>query len=128
MWLHLSNGNRLNVSIKKDTGGQVFLIGIDRFIEGFEIQYKKSIPSDVKRALSLYFGSADDTLDIVNTYASENKNLETRKHRLVAETLKAYDKNLYNACCLGLILMLSNRTKVQICTMIYYTKVIFLLI
>jgi len=97
MWLHLSNGNRLNVSIKKDTKGQVFLIGIDRFIEGFEIQYKKSIPSDVKRALSLYFGSADDTLDIVNTYASENKNLETRKHRLVAETLKAYDKNLYNA-------------------------------
>lgn len=96
MWLHLSNGNRLNVSIKKDTGGQVFLIGIDRFIEGFEIQYKKSIPSDVKRALSLYFGSADDTLDIVNKYASENKHLETRKHRLVAQTLKAYDVNLYN--------------------------------
>ena len=29
MWLFLSNGKRLNVSIKKETGGQVFLIGID---------------------------------------------------------------------------------------------------
>lgn len=41
MWLHLSDGRRLNVSIKKDVGGQVFLIGIDRFISGFERQYKK---------------------------------------------------------------------------------------
>lgn len=37
MWLLLSNGRRLNVSIKKDEDGQVFLIGIERFIEGFEI-------------------------------------------------------------------------------------------
>lgn len=41
MWLHLSNGKRLNVSIKKDAGGQVFLIGIDRFVNGFELQYKR---------------------------------------------------------------------------------------
>lgn len=96
MWLHLSNGKRLNVSIKKDTDGQVFLISIDRFINGFEQQYKKIIPTSVKRALSLYFGSAQDTLDIINNYSLENKNLETRKHRLVASTLKAYDINLYN--------------------------------
>jgi len=93
MWLFLSNGKRLNVSIKKDTGGQVFLIGIERFINGFESQYKKTIPEDVKRAISLYFGSASDTIAIINKFGVE-KALETRKHRLVAETLKAYDKSL----------------------------------
>ena len=95
MWLHLSNGNRLNVSIKKDVGGQVFLIGIDRFIEGFETQYRKTIPDNVRRAISLYFGSAPDTIDIIENYGGRNQNLELRKHRLVADTLKAYDNNLY---------------------------------
>lgn len=93
MWLFLSNGKRLNVSIKKDTGGQVFLIGVERFINGFELQYKKTIPEKVKKAISLYFGSAKDTIDIINSYGVE-KALETRKHRLVAETLKAYDESL----------------------------------
>ncbi|MBR6939474.1 MAG: hypothetical protein IKH65_01570 [Clostridia bacterium] len=97
MWLYLSNGKRLNVSIKKDDGGQVYLISIDRFIRGFEVQFNKKIPNDVKRAISLYFGSAEDTLQIINQFASKNKALETRKHRLVAETLKAYDTALYSA-------------------------------
>lgn len=96
MWLHLSDGNRLNVSIKKDEGGQVFLIGIDRFINGFEMQYGKTIPDDVCRAISLYFGSASDTIDIIEHYGGRNQNLELRKHRLVADTLKAYDSHLYD--------------------------------
>ncbi len=96
MWLHLSNGNRLNVSIKKDEGGQVFLIGIDRFISGFEKQYNTKIGEDVKRAISLYFGSARDVVDIIHNFATKNKSLELRKHRLVAETLKAYNVDLYN--------------------------------
>lgn len=96
MWLNLSDGRRLNVSIKKDEGGQVFLIGIDRFIEGFELQYKKHIPDNIRRAISLYFGSAEDTIEIINRYGGANKSLETRKHRLVAETLKAYNMDLYN--------------------------------
>lgn len=95
MWLLLSNGKRLNVSIKKDEGGQVFLIGIERFIEGFQLQYHKEIPAVVKRAISLYFGSADDTLDVINNFGDANKQLEVRKHRVVADTLKVYDENLY---------------------------------
>lgn len=95
MWLYLSNGKKLNISIKKDDAGQVFLIGIERFINGFEKQYNTKIHDDVKRALSLYFGSAEDTLDIIHLYSTTNKELEERKHRLVAETLKAYDQNLY---------------------------------
>lgn len=95
MWLLLSNGKRLNISIKKDEDGQVFLIGIERFIRGFKLQYHKEIPDLVKRAISLYFGSAIDTLDVINNYGSANKQLETRKHRVVADTLKAYDEKLY---------------------------------
>lgn len=97
MWIFLSNGKRLNVSIKKDEDGQVFLIGIERFIKGFELQYHKNIPNSVKRAISLYFGNADDTLEVINDFGSVNKQLETRKHRVVADTLKAYDKNLYHS-------------------------------
>ncbi len=96
MWLHLSNGNKLNVSIKKDESGQVFLIGIDRFIDGFEKQYNTKISDDVKRAISLYFGSAADIVNIIQSFSTINKSLELRKHRLVAETLKAYDIRLYN--------------------------------
>lgn len=97
LWLHLSSGRRLNVSIKKEEGGQVFLIGIHRFIDGFEKQYHAAIPVDVKRALELYFGSAEDVKDIIERFGSKNKALELRKHRLVAETLKAYDERLYTA-------------------------------
>ncbi len=96
MWLQLSNGNRLNVSIKKDEGGQVFLIGIERFIDGFEKQYNKKISNDVKRAISLYFGSATDVIDIIQEFSTRNKSLELRKHRLVSETLKYYDVDLYD--------------------------------
>lgn len=96
MWLELSDGTRLNVSIKKDTGGQVFLIGIDRFIQGFEAQYHQVIDSSVKRALSLYFGSAEDTLEIINRFGNPaTKALEHRKHRLVGNTLKEYNSQLY---------------------------------
>lgn len=97
MWLHLSNGKKLNVSIKKDDSGQVFLIGIDRFIRGFEMQYGKRVPEQVKRAISLYFGSATDTLDIIKLHSSANQNLQLRKHRLVANTLKSYNETLYNS-------------------------------
>lgn len=96
MWLNLSNGKRLNVSLKKDEGGQVFLIGIDRFLEGFQRQYGKVIPDIVCRAIALYFGSAPDTEQIIEQYGGKNKKLELRKHRLVADTLRAYDPALYD--------------------------------
>ena len=55
------------ISLKKDDCGQVFLIGIDRFIHGFELQYQKIIPAEVKRAIQLYFGSANDVLAILRS-------------------------------------------------------------
>lgn len=95
MWLLLSNGRKLNISIKKDNGGQVFLISISRFIEGFEKQYHTTLDTHTKRALQLYFGSAEDTEDIIKKIRSKNMDLELRKHRLVADTLRIYDEKLY---------------------------------
>lgn len=94
MHIYLNNDHQINVSIKKSAGGQVYLIGVDRFIEGFEAQFGKTIPEDVKRAISLYWGTADDTTDIVQAYSGKNKSYELRKHRLVKETMDAYDPKL----------------------------------
>lgn len=96
LWLYLSNGKRLNVSIKKEDKGQVFLIGIERFIQGYELQYQEEIPPEVCRALSLYFGCAEDTLELVRSFG-HLPDLELRKHRLTAATLNAYDPRLCTA-------------------------------
>lgn len=53
--LVLEDGRTVNVSIKKSWGGQVYLIGVDRFIAGFEKHFNKTIPDDVKEALHLFF-------------------------------------------------------------------------
>lgn len=94
MHIYLNDGNQINVSIKKSAGGQVYLIGVDRFMDGFETQFKKTIPENVKRAISLYWGTANDTKEIVEKYGSRNKAYELRKHRLTKETLDAYDPKL----------------------------------
>ena len=85
---------RVNVSLKKSSGGQVYLITVERFIAGFEKQYNKAIPGNVKRAISLYWGTAEDTLSIIERYAVIQKDYQIRKHRLVYDTLRRYDANL----------------------------------
>lgn len=94
--LLLDNGDSINISLKKDRGGQVFLVTPSRFISGFEKHYNVTIPSDVKRAINLFWGSAEDTLAIIDKYSSSKsiKEYEIRKHRLTLETLLAYDKKL----------------------------------
>lgn len=100
MWIELSNNKSIKVSIKKDTGGQVYLIAIDRFIKGYEIQYNETIPSDVKKAINLYFGSDKEVNipNIIQKYSYKNEkliDLQIRKHRLVANTLKNYNEKLF---------------------------------
>lgn len=94
MHIYLADGSRINVSIKKSAGGQVYLIGVNRFIDGFEKQYSKCIPEKVKRAIALFWGTADDVENIAKTYVGKNLNYEIRKHRLVKETLDQYDSSL----------------------------------
>lgn len=90
----LNDGSLYNVSIKKSLAGQVYLIGANRFIAGLERQYGIYISEPVKRAIFLFWGYSDDILSIVDAYGTQ-KPYETRKHRLVGDTLKLYDKNLY---------------------------------
>jgi hypothetical protein len=97
MHLYLKDNSSINISIKKSAGGQVFLIGVDRFIEGFEKQFKKVIPVNVKRAISLYWGTASDTKTIAEEYGGANIAYELRKHRIVKETLDRYDSALSKA-------------------------------
>ena len=47
----LKDGNTVNISIKKSWGGQVYLIGVDRFIAGFEKHFDKEIPAQIKELL-----------------------------------------------------------------------------
>lgn len=94
MHITLSNGNKYNISIKKSLGGQVYLISDKRFIEGFEAQYKTSIPENVKRGIHLFWGSATDTLEIIESLGTRKK-YELHKNRLVADSIKIYDQLLY---------------------------------
>jgi len=90
----LDNGETIRVSIKKSLSGQVYLVTIDRFIDCFEKQTGKAIPANVKRAISLFWGGAPDTIDIIKSVNSKHRSYEIRKCRLVKETLDVYDKHL----------------------------------
>ena len=94
--MQLSTGEHLNISIKKSTAGQVFLIQPERFVDGFEKQYGKSIPQEVKRAIMLYFGKADDTIQIVNQFSTipALKKYELRKWRVTKDTMDRYNPTL----------------------------------
>lgn len=94
MYILLDDGSRCNISIKKSLGGQVYLIRDQRFILGFERQYGKPIPESVQRAIQVFWGSAEDTPDLIKAYGTSEV-YERRKNRLVADSLKVYDANLY---------------------------------
>lgn len=96
----LSNQEVINISVKKSLSGQVYLITADRFIKGFEEIYKQEIPEQIKRAIRLYWGEADDTIAIVSKYKDQTPSIvydyQLRKHRLVANTLSLYDSKMHN--------------------------------
>lgn len=95
--LELENGNIINISIKKSAGGQVYLIGVDRFIAGFEKQFLVTIPEDIKDSLYLYFYGHKDTSELLNDKAvtlGQTDSLidyQKRKERLVWQSLKNFD-------------------------------------
>jgi hypothetical protein len=101
----LINNKKINLSIKKSLGGQVYLIGVDRFINGFEIQFKCKVPQNIKRSFKLFFAGADDTLKIIENTEVDNikdkkkekiKKYEMRKNRITWITFKKYDLKLSN--------------------------------
>lgn len=102
----LVNNKKINLSIKKSLGGQVYLIGVDRFINGFEIQFGCKVPQNIKRSFKLFFAGAEDTSKIIENTELNNiiekkrekiKKYEKRKKRITWITLKKYDLELSNA-------------------------------
>lgn len=95
------SGREINVSIKKSLGGQVYFVRAGLFIEVFEKQFRKKIPSNVVRAIELVWAAAEDAPDIIEDYANKNDkktfNLQVKHKSLNATTLKNYNSDLYNA-------------------------------
>lgn len=96
-----TSGKDINISIKKSLGGQVYFIRAGLFIKVFEKQFPKSIPSDVQRAIKLFWAAADDASAIIEQYGNKSDansyDLQVRHKSLNATTLMSYDVNLYNA-------------------------------
>lgn len=85
--IKLKSGKRINVSVKKDKGGQAYLLSVDSFIKGMERQYGLSISSSVKDGISLFWGTSDEVDSIIAKYTSKYSSYEKRKHRLVHEVM-----------------------------------------
>lgn len=99
--VYLTNNKLINVSVKKSLSGQVYLVRAGLFIDTFEKQFNKHIPSAVQKAINLFWSADADALDIIKNYADKsnlkNYNLQIRHKSLNATTLKSYDENLYTA-------------------------------
>lgn len=98
--LFLQSGKEINISIKKSLDGQVYFVSAGIFMETFEAQFKKSIPSSVKRAINLFWAAADDAIPIIKQYADRSNaktyDLQIHHASLNATTLKNYDESLYH--------------------------------
>ncbi len=98
--VYLNTNEVIRVSIKKSFGGQVYFVRAGLFIDTFEKQFNVKIPSDVQRAINLFWAAADDAVDIIEKFGdrsnSKNFDLQMRHKSLNATTLKSYDEHLYN--------------------------------
>lgn len=94
LYVTFEDESMLNISIKKSLGGQVYLIGVDNFIRGFELHFGKEIPEDVQRGMRLFWGTAGDIQSIIDTIHSPNYTYENRKKRIVACSLEIYNSQL----------------------------------
>lgn len=96
--LEMEDGSTVNISIKKSSGGQVYLIGVDRFISGFEKQFSVTVPEDIKDSLKLYFYGHEDTNKILDNrdFTSDQPEkvvgYQKRKGRLVWTSMVKYDE------------------------------------
>ena len=96
--LQLEDNSTINISIKKSYGGQVYLIGVDAFIDGFEAHFGESIPNGVKESLYLYFYRHPNIEQLLkdanlnNGLADSVQRYQSRKKRLTWNTLVKYSK------------------------------------
>lgn len=97
----LWRGGRLtNISVKKDSAGQVYLVTAKNFIAAYEAQYKATVPDDVRRALTLFIGEASDSKSILDATDISVDGERARRiaydqnYRLVFEVIRKYDPRL----------------------------------
>lgn len=95
LYITLTDGSQINISVKKSPDTQAYLVKPEKFIEAFEKQYNLLIPPGIKRAMQLYWGTASDTRQIINAHGT-NKAYELRKNRLTASTLSKYNQTQYD--------------------------------
>lgn len=93
LYVTLSSGNIIGVSLKKSLSGQVFLISVDRFIQGFEAAYDE-IPDIVKQGIKLFWGGHPDIIKIANKIHGQYIDYELRKKRLVHDTIAKYNQDI----------------------------------
>ncbi len=97
--IFLDTNEEINISIKKSLIGQVYFVRAGLFIDTFEKQFSTQIPDDVRRAISLFWASADDAVGIIKKYGDQtdakNYDLQLRHKSLNATTLKSYNEHLY---------------------------------
>jgi len=90
--------NTASLSLKKSTGGQVFLTSVERFCDGFEIQFESTVPQAVREALDLFIGRDDLNLDSLMRgknyfgpmHTGSGGLLEKHQNRLVGATIVEY--------------------------------------
>ena len=85
-------GRMANISIKKSPGGQVYLIGADRFFLAVK-HHGIPLPASVQRGFNLMFSNAPDIEEIVRAHPIRPTftRYQTRKNRLVWATLELYN-------------------------------------
>ncbi|HIZ87813.1 MAG TPA: hypothetical protein IAC03_06615 [Candidatus Coprenecus pullistercoris] len=99
----LKDGKIINISIKKSSEGQVYLIGVERFIKGFEKQFARTIPDEIKELLHIYFFGSQkikDLLNNTNVTKGETDSLiayQNRHNRLVWTSIENWDIHKKNA-------------------------------
>lgn len=88
LWITFSDGSSANISIKKSDSGQVYLVTGKHFLNGYEKQFKCSIPDDVKQGINLFFGQDYDS--VMNFFKTNNikpSAYEAKKRRLIHATM-----------------------------------------
>ena len=97
MW---QGGALTNISLKKDTAGQVYLVTVRNFVAVYEAQYNVTVPDKVRRALALFIGEAEDSKAILDATDLSVDGEKVRSiayeqnHRLVFEVIRNYDANM----------------------------------
>ena len=107
-------GSLTNISLKKDTAGQVYLVTARNFVAAYEAQYNVIVPDEVRRALALFVGEAADSkaiLDATDISVDGEKvraQAYEQNNRLMFEVIRNYDAKMAS--------MLLEWLKRQICS------------